>query len=112
MEAHDSSRSSAHGLCSRLVSKKDKRLGANVPRRSFEESCGYLCLVPLPPLLHQEHLARAFDRAVQASLIVGGETGVFAWENAAVVGHKLPKEIDVLEIKRVDGEVDFGLRPR
>lgn len=34
-------------------------------------------------LLHQEHLARALDGAVELALVVGRQTGVFAREDAA-----------------------------
>jgi len=41
-----------------------------------------------------------------------GQPGVFAGKNSALVGHELLEQIDVLEIKRVKGEIDFWLGPR
>ena len=41
-----------------------------------------------------------------------GQAGVFAGQNAALVGHKLPEQIGVLEIQRVGGEIDFRFRTR
>ena len=58
-------------------------------------------------LLHQQHLARAFDRASHAALIMGGQAGVFAGQDAALVGHELPEQVGVFEIQRVDGEINF-----
>jgi len=63
------------------------------------------------PLLHQQHLARAFDGAGQAALIMGGQAGVFAGQDAALVSHKLPEQIGVLEIQRVGGEINLRFRP-
>ena len=65
----------------------------------------------MPRLLHQQHLPGAFDGPVQAALVVGGQTGVFAGQDAALIGHELPEQVDVLEVEGVDGEVDFGLGP-
>ena len=58
-------------------------------------------------LLHQQHLARAFDGAGQATLIMRGHPGVFARQDAALVGHELPEQVGVLEIQRVDGKINF-----
>src|SRR5688572_22469333 len=63
-------------------------------------------------LLHQEHLAGAFDGAAEAALVVGREAGVFAREDATLVGNKLAEQIDVFEIEGIDGEVHFGLGAR
>jgi len=63
-------------------------------------------------LAHQEHLARAFDGAIEPALIMGGQPGVFAGKNAALIGDELLEQIDVLEIKRVDSEIDLGLGTR
>jgi hypothetical protein len=63
------------------------------------------------PLLHQQHLARAFDGAGQAALVMGGQAGVFAGQDAALIGHKLPEQIGVLEIQRVSGEINLGFGP-
>ena len=40
-----------------------------------------------------------------------GQTGVFPGQDAALVGDKLAEEVDVLEIERIGGEIDFRLRP-
>ena len=40
------------------------------------------------------------------------QAGVFAGQDAALVGHKLPEQVGVLEIKRVDGEINFWFRTR
>ena len=63
-------------------------------------------------LLHQQHLPRALDGAVQTALVMRGQAGVFARQNAALVGHKLPEQVDVFEIERVNGEINLGLRAR
>jgi hypothetical protein len=63
-------------------------------------------------LLHQQHLARAFDGVRQAALIVGGHPGVFAREDAALVGHVLTEKIRVFEIQRVGGKINFRFRAR
>ena len=63
-------------------------------------------------LLHQQHLARALDGTGQLALIMRGHPGVFARQDAALIGHKLPEQIGVLEIERVNGEVNLWLRPR
>jgi hypothetical protein len=62
-------------------------------------------------LLHQQHLARAFDGAGQLALIMRGHPGVFARQDTALIGHILPEQIGVLEIERVNGEVNLRLRP-
>jgi hypothetical protein len=66
----------------------------------------------LRKLLHQQHLARALDGVCQAALVVRGHSGVFAWQNAALVGDVLTEQIRVLEIQRVLSEVNFRLRAR
>src|SRR3989442_15563186 len=43
---------------------------------------------------------------------MGRKPGVFSGKNSALIGHKLFQQVDILEIERVNGEVDFGLRPR
>jgi hypothetical protein len=63
-------------------------------------------------LLHQQHLPRAFDRVGEAALVVGRHPGVFAGQNAALVGHVLAQQIGVLEIQRVGGEVNLGFWTR
>ena len=40
---------------------------------------------------------------------MGGQAGIFARQDATGVGHKLAKQIDVLVIKGVHGEIDFWL---
>src|SRR6185436_13507778 len=61
-------------------------------------------------LLHEQHLARSLDRAVEPALVMGRQAGVFAGQDAAVVGDELAQQIDALEIEGVDGEIDLGLR--
>jgi hypothetical protein len=61
---------------------------------------------------HQQHLARAFDGVRQAALIMRGHSGVFARQDAALIGDILPEQIRVLEIERVLGEVNLRLRAR
>jgi hypothetical protein len=41
-----------------------------------------------------------------------GQTGVFAGQDAALVGHELPQQVDILEIKRIGREIDFWFGPR
>src|SRR6266404_7453195 len=60
-------------------------------------------------LLHQQHLPGAFNRAIQPSLVVGRQAGVFAGQDAPGVGDELPEQIDVFEIERVGREVNLGL---
>ena len=42
---------------------------------------------------------------------MGGHAGVFAGENAALVGHVLAEQIGVLVVQGVGREIDFGLGP-
>jgi hypothetical protein len=63
-------------------------------------------------LSHQQHLTRAFDGAGHAALIMRWQAGVFAGQDAALVGHELPEQVGVLEIQRVDGEIYFRFRTR
>jgi hypothetical protein len=65
----------------------------------------------LSRLLHQEHLAGAFDGAVELALVVRGEPGVFAREDAALVGDELAEQGGVFEVEGVDGEIDLRLGP-
>ena len=41
---------------------------------------------------------------------MGRETSVFSGKNAALVGHELLEQGDILEIQRVSGEINFRLR--
>jgi len=41
-----------------------------------------------------------------------GQAGVFAGQDAALVGHVLPEQIGVLEIEGVEREVNFRFRTR
>ena len=61
-------------------------------------------------LLHQQHLARTLDHAIKPTLIVSGKAGVFARQNAAIVGGELLEQDDILVVHGVDGEIDLGLR--
>src|SRR5689334_19390077 len=61
-------------------------------------------------LLHQQHLTRALDGAVQAALIMRREASVLTRQDAALVGHELTQQIRVLEIERVHREVNLRLR--
>src|SRR5215469_9192182 len=61
-------------------------------------------------LLHQQHLARALDGRGHAALIVRGQPGVFARQDAALISHKLLEQVGVLEIEGVNGEVNLRLR--
>lgn len=63
-------------------------------------------------LFHQQHLSSAFDGAVQLTLVVGRQPGVFAWENTALIGDELLEQVDIFKIKRIESEIDFGLGPR
>jgi hypothetical protein len=52
------------------------------------------------PLLHQQHLPGALDHTAQAALIMRGQTGVFARQDAALVGDERAQQIGVLEPPR------------
>src|SRR5260221_10695023 len=43
---------------------------------------------------------------------MGGKAGVFSGQNAALVGHKLPQQNDILVVEGIDGEIDLGFGPR
>ncbi len=62
--------------------------------------------------LHQQHLTRAFDGAVQAALIMRGQSGVFAREDAALISHKRAEQVRVLEVQSVHREINLRLRAR
>ena len=40
---------------------------------------------------------------------MSGQSGVFARQDASLVGHKLLQKIDVLVVQGIDGEVNLGL---
>jgi len=40
------------------------------------------------------------------------QAGVFAGQNAALIGHKLPEKIDILKIESISGEIHLRLGPR
>jgi len=63
-------------------------------------------------LLHQQHLARAFDCPIQPPLIMSGQTGILAGEDAALISDKLPKQICVFEIQGIGGKIDLRFGPR
>jgi hypothetical protein len=63
-------------------------------------------------LFHQQHLSSALDGAVQLTLIMRRQPRVFAWQNAALVGHELFEQIDVFKIEGVKCEIDFWLGTR
>ena len=62
-------------------------------------------------LFHQQHLPGALDGPVQPPLIMGGKPRIFAWKNPALIRHKLPKKVDILEIEGIRREVDLWLWP-
>jgi len=62
--------------------------------------------------LHEQHLSRAFNGAIQPPLVMRGQAGVFAGQNASLVGHELFEQVGVLEIQGVRGEINLGLGPR
>ena len=41
---------------------------------------------------------------------MSGQARVFARQDPALVGHKLPEQVNTLKIERIDGEIDLGLR--
>lgn len=59
-------------------------------------------------LLHEQHFPGAFDALVHAALVVRREAGVFAREDASLIGDESAEQGDVLVIKSVEGEIDFG----
>src|SRR5512138_3737694 len=61
--------------------------------------------------LHQEHLTGTLDRAVELPLIMRRQPGVLARQDAAVIGHELLEQSDVLEFQRINGEINFRLGP-
>src|SRR5262245_7229092 len=63
-------------------------------------------------LLHQKHLARTLNRAVQPPLIVSGQASVFPRKNPALISYKLPKQVGVFEVQGIYREIDFRLRAR
>ena len=85
---------------------KCKCFATNLPQNTADK-CG-----AVEKLLHQQHLAGAFDGAGHAALIMRGQAGVFAGQDAALVGHELPEQVGILEIQRVDGEIYFGFWTR
>ena len=60
-------------------------------------------------LLHQQHLSGAFNGPGELPLMLGGKTGVFAWEDAPLVGDVAAKQIHVLRIKISDIHIHFRL---
>ena len=42
---------------------------------------------------------------------MGGQAGVFARQNAALIGHELFEQRDILIIQGIKGEVDLRLGP-
>src|SRR4026208_1731064 len=63
-------------------------------------------------LLHQQHLPGALDGCVEPALIMRGRARVFARQNASLIGHERAQQVRVLEIERVEREINFRLRPR
>ena len=61
-------------------------------------------------LLHQQHLAGAFDSAIEPPLIMRRQPGIFPGQDAALIGHKLLQEGNILEIERINREINLGLR--
>jgi hypothetical protein len=62
--------------------------------------------------LHQQHLARALDGRGHAALVMRGQAGVFARQNAALVGHERAEQGHVFVIERVGREINLRLGPR
>jgi hypothetical protein len=38
------------------------------------------------------------------------QSGIFAWQDPPLVGHKLTEKVNVLKIERISREIDFGFR--
>jgi hypothetical protein len=62
-------------------------------------------------LLHQQHLPGALDGFIEPALIMRGKAGVFAREDAALIGDELAEQVRVLEIEGINGEIDLRLWP-
>jgi hypothetical protein len=96
-----------------LFRKFSRRLADPFPTKKKPPDCdGSGRLEIHIPLFHQQHLAGALDGRGEAALVMRGHAGVFARQDAALVGHILPEQGDVLEIQRVLGEVNFRLGAR
>ena len=63
-------------------------------------------------LLHEQHLARSLDRAIQAALIMRRQARVFSRQDASLIRHKLFQQIDVFEVKRINRKINLRLRTR
>ena len=63
-------------------------------------------------LLHEQHLARSLDRLVEPSLVMRREPGVLAWQDSPLIGDKLPEQVRIFEVQRVNGEINLGLGTR
>ena len=63
-------------------------------------------------LFHEQHLSRPFDGTVQLTLIVRGQAGVFARQDAALIRDELFEQIDVFEIERIKRKINLGFGPR
>jgi hypothetical protein len=62
-------------------------------------------------LLHQQHLTGALDGVGQTALIMSRHTGVFAGQDAALIGDVLAEQIGVLIVQGVGGEINLRLWP-
>jgi hypothetical protein len=91
-------------------SKTAQKLKARNVKRENSNEPAHVLRFTFHALFHQQRLARALDGAGQPALVMRGQAGVFAGQDAALVGHKLPEQIGVLEVERVGGEINLRLR--
>lgn len=75
-------------------------------------SCQHAEIVNRGRLLHQQHLAGALDGPAASPLIMSGQAGIFAGQQASLVGDELLQQVDVFKIQSVNGEIDFRLWTR
>jgi len=60
-------------------------------------------------LLHEQHLPRALDGAIEPPLVMRRQPGIFAGQNASLVRHKLAQQRNILVIQRIEREIILGL---
>jgi len=58
-------------------------------------------------LLHQQSLTGTFGHPAEFPLVVGWQPSVFARQQAPLIRYELPEQVVVLEIERIDGEIDL-----